>query len=514
VQTITKTATSDITIPKYLSSIISIVGIGIFLCLVLLNLEYSPVPWFDEGEHLRVPKTLVEHGQYAVWTSDGYRYFGPTIGVGPTVLLPIALSFKLFGVGLVQGRLVIVLYLLLATALYWLYVRCFVAALPGVLALLMLCTSPGIDFIRLGRQGLGEIPALAFFLGGLLLWCRLVERGYSLRLLSGASLLWGLATITKSNYGLLLPPVFVIAWLANRYYFRVAGLGWKIFAVPLVTVIGALGVWYLIVLYFLGGGDFASNLDMLKTASGGSAFVLSLSRMKSALYFLVEPNALWCTLVPGILYSLWLARTKTATSFSLFSPLLCAIVWLVWFGFASIGWERYAFPALVLCSLFSARLVWDAPALLATLLKKQAIKTPIALLLGVIFALLFSLNLVKISTETLKVDDSAQRLTAYLNQNVPNSVVIETWESEMGFLTNHRYHSPPPELLDKAVRIMWLGAPGTVAQQYDTNNLAAAYLIDGAFSNWNGLYIALINSGKFVKVADFGKYTLYKKRAE
>src|SRR5690348_18477110 len=93
------------------------VGIAGFLWLALYNLGYSPVPWFDEGEHLRVPKTLVQYGQYAVWSADGFRYFGPTIGVGPTVLLPIALVFKLFGIGLVQARLVMVAYLMVAAAL-------------------------------------------------------------------------------------------------------------------------------------------------------------------------------------------------------------------------------------------------------------------------------------------------------------------------------------------------------------------------------------------------------------
>src|SRR6185436_7162017 len=84
------------------------------LALGLVNLPYAPQPWFDEGSILHVPKTLVEHGVYADISSEGYRYYGPTVGVGPTVILPVALAFKLFGVGLIQGRLVIVVYLLAA----------------------------------------------------------------------------------------------------------------------------------------------------------------------------------------------------------------------------------------------------------------------------------------------------------------------------------------------------------------------------------------------------------------
>ncbi|MEZ4638895.1 MAG: hypothetical protein R2856_28705 [Caldilineaceae bacterium] len=48
-------------------------------------------------------------GVYADYSSEGLRHFGPTIGVGPTVMLPIAAAFELFGIGLMQARLVIVI---------------------------------------------------------------------------------------------------------------------------------------------------------------------------------------------------------------------------------------------------------------------------------------------------------------------------------------------------------------------------------------------------------------------
>src|SRR3954470_24122176 len=77
--------------------------IGGTLLLALTNLTYAPITWFDEGSHLHVPKTLIQHGVYADISSEGYRYYGPTIGIGPTIMLPVALVFKLFGVGLEQG---------------------------------------------------------------------------------------------------------------------------------------------------------------------------------------------------------------------------------------------------------------------------------------------------------------------------------------------------------------------------------------------------------------------------
>src|SRR5215510_15001326 len=73
--------------------LLALIGIALFLTLV--NLPYSPRTWFDEGSHLHVPKTLIQHGVYADISSEGYRYYGPTVGIGPTIMLPIALVFKL-----------------------------------------------------------------------------------------------------------------------------------------------------------------------------------------------------------------------------------------------------------------------------------------------------------------------------------------------------------------------------------------------------------------------------------
>ena len=51
------------------------------LLLALTNLPYAPRTWFDEGSHLHVPKTLIEHGVYADISSEGYRYYGLASGI-------------------------------------------------------------------------------------------------------------------------------------------------------------------------------------------------------------------------------------------------------------------------------------------------------------------------------------------------------------------------------------------------------------------------------------------------
>src|SRR5512140_2063377 len=99
---------------KNQSMLLWIFGILAVYFFAFHNLTRFPATWFDEGSHLHVPKTLVQKGVYADISSEGFRYYGPTIGVGPTVMLPIAAMFKLFGIGLLQARIVMALYLIAA----------------------------------------------------------------------------------------------------------------------------------------------------------------------------------------------------------------------------------------------------------------------------------------------------------------------------------------------------------------------------------------------------------------
>lgn len=482
--------------------------------LAVYNLGYYPVPWFDEGEHLRVAKTLVQYGQYGVWSADGIRYFGPTIGVGPTVLLPIALVFKVFGVGLVQGRLVMLAYLVAASVLYWLYARKLEKSGSFAwLSLLLLLAAPGIAFINLGRQGLGEIPACVFFLAGLLIWLSNSERSRpNLRDWTVAGLFFGLAAITKSNYGLLLPPALALAGLLNRFYYRQKQPGLAAFAVPFALTVGGLGGWYLVILIFLGGSDFATNFQLLRNASGGSAFVFSVGRMASAWKFFLGPEALFGLAAPGLIYACWRARQRTAESFRLVLPLVFCLVWFGWFLGASVGWPRYAFAPLLLCPLFTVKLLLDLPGLLSGWLNRAGWRRPLTLLAGLLLAGLIGGGLLSQIPATLKVDDSAQKMAAYLNQNVDKQSVVETWESEMGFLTDHSYHYPPPELLDKAVRLKWLGGTGpSLPEIYQPEKLQPGYLIVGQFGRWNGLYSPDLLAARYQLVISYGEYSLYKR---
>ena len=77
---------------------------AISLFLVTYRPTELPRPWFDEGWTLSTAKNWAENGVYALRLEDKWispeamtQYF--------TVTMPVAISMRLFGIGVMQARL-------------------------------------------------------------------------------------------------------------------------------------------------------------------------------------------------------------------------------------------------------------------------------------------------------------------------------------------------------------------------------------------------------------------------
>src|SRR6266508_712585 len=314
--------------------------IAVALLLALVNLPYAPRTWFDEGSHLHVPKTLVQHGVYADISSEGYRYYGPTVGVGPTVMLPIALVFKLFGVGLLQGRLVIVAYLFVALAAFYAIGRRKHGSLVALLALTLLLASRTFSYdglIEYGRQVLGEIPGLAFLLLGTLAWLAALMKGGGQRgsfvVLSGLG--FGMALVTKNQFVLIIPPVLLLIGLLDWRYYRAGSWGLRL--VPLIIACTCFGIWTLAQFQFLGPGSFIENMRQTHQAAGGAIFVFDMRATLRAGYYLLRPDLYGGLLIPSLAYAAWRARQRDARGLAEALIVLIIGLWLVWYVGASLG---------------------------------------------------------------------------------------------------------------------------------------------------------------------------------
>jgi hypothetical protein len=483
--------------------------------LAIYRLADYPTTWFDEGSHLHVPKALLRYGVYADYSSDGFRYFGPTLGVGPTVMLPIAAMFKLLGVGLVQARLVIVAYLFVTLYLFYRLARTFGSETVAWLAIALLVSSRSIALLETGRQVLGEVPALCFLLGAFLVWFSAWDGRRSRLVIAGV--LFGAAVITKYQFLVALAPTFAIAFALNLVYYRGAAV--RVFVWPAMVTGAMFALWQVVLLISMGPQNSLQNFAALRAATAGAAAVFSLPLMKRAASELVAFKTFGGWLAIGLLYGGFLSFPRTRQAQQWNALVLFAGITIAWYVFASISWLRYAFAGLAIATLFLASFFVDLIQFLRTssrhesepdLQSSEFVRGSLIAVVGLWVALIvippFALTARSI---VLPPVNTPVLMAAYLSGRVPTTAVIETWEPELGFLTAHNYHYPPTGMLNVAVRHIWSGGPAPRQQYHPLESEQPPYVVVGSFARWVDVYPADVLERDYRHVTSIGGYDLY-----
>ncbi len=493
-------------------------GLALAAFLAFYNLVDYPLTWFDEGSHLHVPKTLVRFGVYADYSRDGFRYYGPTIGVGPTVMLPIAAVFKLFGVGLLQARAVMALYLLGAVAVFYGLARYLGGPRLALAATALLVATPGLGLLEYGRQVLGEVPGLLFTVAGFWVWFAAWERS-GWRRLTLVGLLFGLAVVTKNQYLLVLAPTLLFAWLANLVYYRSAPQ--RVFLVPGLLTAAVYLVWQATVVLFMGPSTASANLALLSESTAGAALVFSADLMRRSLGELLSLKVFFGLLIPVLAYGAFVAWPRSKAGHQWAILLALAAVNLVWYVTASISWLRYAFPALAVACLFVARFFQDLTddfqfdaAALVRAVRARTLTAPSPLVWRAVWLAWLALMIAApLGQTTLKIvrpePNGPLAMADYLRAHVPADAWVETWEPEMGFLTDHDYNFPPPSLLPKAVSYIWQGGPPPTDFYTFDEPEPPPYVLVGGFSRWVGVYPDAVLKARYELVTAIGAYELY-----
>lgn len=469
------------------------VGLLGLYALALHRLTLYPPTWFDEGSHLHVPKALVRWGVYADYSSEGFRFSGPIFGVGPTVVLPIAGAFRVFGIDLWAARWVMVGYLLLSVSLFSAAARRWIPGGGAALAVLWFVFTRNLDTIAYGRQVLGEVPGMAFLALGLMGWARMAQGQKWGMLLTGLG--FGMAMITKNQWGLfLIPGLIAMAILGKVFYRHPSWLGNGIAA---GIALGLWGLWQGI----LWGAlipDPLRTMGELRQIAGGSVAAFPSPQMSATARSLL--TVFDGALLPVALYVLGKALQRNPTGYRWGLIGMLAALNLGWLVVASNGWLRYAYPGLSLLSLGVGGMLED----LWKQVRIHALRWSIA---GWLALLLLGSAVIVVGRVIRQGDGSAFEMARYLREQIPESARIETWEPEMMVLTDHRYHQPPQALLDAAARFIWLGGPPpSVFYRWDTAQ--PDYVLVGAFGRWVQLYRE-IEETCIRPVAAFGPYRLY-----
>jgi hypothetical protein len=339
-------------------------------------------------------------------------------------------------------------------------------------------------------------------------WKRLVVVG----------LLLGLAMVTKQQYLLVLAPTLLAAWVANLIYYRSAPQ--RVFLVPGIVAGACFALWQIYMILYLGPATVSENLKQYRQFTAGAALVFNASLMERALDELLSLRVYMSLLFPVVIYGTSLAFPRRRDGHQWFT-LWVLVVWnLVWYVVASVSWLRYAFPALSVAALFVARffqdLTHDFELNVAELwrgLRRREWPAPQWMLRWTLTGWLAVMILVPLAQTGRQIVappfNAPAALADYLNAHVSREALIETWEPEMGFLTDHNYHYPPQIRLNTAVGHIWQGG-ASPAEGYDfVQTERPAYVLVGAFARWVEMYPPELLAERYTRVTTVGAYELY-----
>jgi hypothetical protein len=385
-------------------------------------------------------------------------------------------------------------------------------------ALLLLFSSRGISLLNYGRQVLGEVAGFFFLVAALWLWLDKWEKS-SIKTLVIAGLLFGLSIITKYQYLIVIAGTIGLAWIMNLVYYKKASQ--KTFLIPGIVAGLCFVIWQIYQIVYLGPSTTAENLAQFRQFTAGAALVFSPTLIVRGVQQLLDFNVFSGAIVLFGFYGFLTALPRTKDGQKWGVLFILAFVNLGWYVVASISWLRYAFPGLAILTLFVARFFSDLTSHfdvkltdLEKLLKdnnQRFLQLTLRFALIIWLAVMILVPLAQTAAEIVRPQKNYPAAIAeFLNQNVPLDALVETWEPELGFLTDHNYHYPPQILLNSAVQYIWTQGPPP-AEKYDfVQKEKPEYILIGQFSRWVNMYPTELLEKNYQLQTTIGAYELFR----
>ncbi len=490
--------------------------------LMTINLDSTPPVWWDEGWTLTVARTWVERGYYARLL-DG-QIAPPGLEAAFPTTASVALSFRLLGVGLWQGRLVGVLYTLGAIALTYYLARQLYdpkVALGTLFALLLLSMHPQAHTLIMGRQVLAEPAMLFFLLGGYA--CLLWTFNKSLWFLPLVILLWGVALNTKAQ---ALP--FWLVSLVAPLLVTISTRRWFKSALFVLVLFGSL-VMSRSLLALQAAWLHGSTLAPVPITDINEVAAI-VPDLGSRLFAIETVLKYELPTMMGLIYAAWKWKERIGQASGEIDAetiklalLVFAGTWLGWYLLlANAGITRYLFPPTFIASMFVASLLsdWTGHFDLRGMIRQgiQGLRwrrlnrrTISALLAVALPAIAVSQSLLILGyLYFISPDTSVRQMAEYIDTQTRSDALIESYDSELFFFLNRRYHYPPDQVHVAEVRYNF---DPSVAPDYDPMAANPDYLVLGPspFSSGWRIYNRALSSGAFKPVKQYRGYELYER---
>ena len=198
------------------------------------TLTTKPRFWADEAKSIELARNFLHFGRLDIQTEPGKFSSVPHIlqSTGYPVTVPLAGFFKLFGYGLAQARIYMLLWMVGAILTVFYVGKKWFGPQNSLLAVLLISTFA--SFYDSGRTVVGEIPGFLFLVSGLYFWT-------SKNFYYWAGFWLGMAVVTKpAVYGLIIPAITLVFLLERQNFFK------KTFRVAAGMMLAAIG-WLLLV---------------------------------------------------------------------------------------------------------------------------------------------------------------------------------------------------------------------------------------------------------------------------
>lgn len=497
----------------------AVILVLVALAFALWRLDAAPPLFWDEGWTLMVARTWVERGFYGRLLSGQPTAVG--LSAAPPVVASVALSFRLLGIGVWQGRLVIVLYAMGALwLLYWLARRLYnrrIATASLAFVLFVIPLLPYLHPLHLGRMVMAEMPMLFFLLAGYA--CFLLALHKSVWFMPLAVLCWGIGLYTKAQ-----PRPFWFASLATTLCVMLFRRQWKAAILSGMGLIGSLQARQWLAQLWQStlprGAQRGYAIPGLVSASA----VVLIPHVRLAALRLALIVGAWAML--GMAYAIWqmageVIRERSSSHPTRLALLTFAGSWMAWFVLLSSGWQRYLTPALFVGSIFAAQTLYDwtggfdwratvkraATTLRHRRFRGEGLRALLAVMLvaWTIPSSAYSLLLAGMPV----ADTSVYQAAEYLNTQTAPDALIESYSSELLFLLDRPYHFPPDELNVPVIEALtW---QKVVPVGYDPLTADPDYLVvNWDFATWI-VYAQAVKSDAFRSLARFGPYEIYER---
>lgn len=322
-----------------------LVGLAVMIGLFFswYRLTESPGIWYDEGFYTQTAMNLAERGTEGLQTAPGEFISARDVTVGYPLIAPVALSYKMFGVGVFQGRAVMAFFIILFLLASYLFVRVLYGRSLAAWSLALLVTFP--ELYGNGKSVLGEVPGMFYLVCALLSMVWLERSGYKK---TGPYITLGLAaglTVATKPIFILLPVALAVTFVLCRDSVAWYGRG---FASGVAVFLATVGLW--IYLQFGAGDAFISILHYYINpydVSAGATLVrnLRLFVTEAVPIYVAGMLTLW-----GISIGIRKKAEEPITTGEVTALVFCLCIVAAFLRLP--GWYRYLFPATLMAMLF------------------------------------------------------------------------------------------------------------------------------------------------------------------